>query len=164
MEEDMKVAVTVDEAVVAPEEQTVSCDCCKTNAGPREIMDKPLPEFPESYTEAEVADMIAKVNVDIVTDYFLIKPLKLNTHVITMSDGSSKETLFGYQRGVVIGKGCYEYVNGPGDSSHNVKFDRINIGDTVYFQVYSDAFDEENSMCDALLLDAYRVKAVEKKV
>ena len=164
MEEDMKVAVTVDEAVVAPEERAISYDRVETSAGPREIMDKPLPEFPESYTDAEVADMIAKVNVDIVTDCFLIKPLKLNTHVITMSDGSSKETLFGYQRGVVLGKGYYEYVNGPSDSNNNSKFDKISIGDVVYYKIYSDAFDSENSMCEALLLDAYLVKAVEKNV
>ena len=164
MEEDMKVAVTVDEAVVAPEEQVANCDCGKTSAEPREIGDKPLPEFPESYTDAEVADMIAKVNVDIVTDCFLIKPLKLNTHVITMSDGSSKETPFGYQRGVVLGKGYYEYVNGPSASNNNSKFNKISIGDVVYYKIYSDAFDSENSMCEALLLDAYLVKAVEKKV
>ena len=136
-----------------------------TNCGPEVPVckeKKALPEFPESYTDAEVADMIAKVNVDIVTDYFLIKPLKLNTHVITMSDGSSQETPFGYQRGIVLGKGYYEYVNGPSASNNNSKFDKISIGDVVYYKIYSDAFDSENSMCEALLLDAYRVKAVEK--
>lgn len=136
-----------------------------TNCGPEVPVckeKKALPEFPESYTDAEVADMIAKVNVDIVTDCFLIKPLKLNTHVITMSDGSSQETPFGYQRGIVLGKGYYEYVNGPSASNNNSKFDKISIGDVVYYKIYSDAFDSENSMCEALLLDAYLVKAVEK--